>query len=79
MNHSLGILSSWVKFALHLVYFMTKFELQLYEATKYFSIFGFRLLEWKVVKDNAGDLWLRFCFLRYFWEKNPQKTRESKQ
>ena len=56
MNHSLGILSSWVKFALHLVYFMTKFELQLYEATKYFSIFGFRLLESKVVKDNAGDL-----------------------
>ena len=35
MNHSLGILSSGVKFALHLVYFMTNFELQLHEATKF--------------------------------------------
>ena len=28
MNQSLGILSSGVKFALHLVHFMTNFELQ---------------------------------------------------
>ena len=39
MNQSLGILSSGVKFALHLVHFMTNFELQLQEATKFFSYF----------------------------------------
>ena len=35
MNHSLGIL----KFALYLVHFMTNFEHQLQEATKFFSYF----------------------------------------
>ena len=39
MNHSLGILSSGVKLALHLVRFMTNFELQLQKATKFFSYF----------------------------------------
>ena len=39
MNHSLGILSSGLKFALHLVNFMTNFEFQLQEATKFFSYF----------------------------------------
>ena len=38
MNHSLGILSG-VKLALHLVRFMTNFELQLQKATKFFSYF----------------------------------------
>ena len=38
MNHILGILSSEVKFALHLVHFMTNFELQL-QAEEMFSIF----------------------------------------
>ena len=45
MNHSLGILSSGVKFALYLVHFMTNFELQLQEATKFSVIFDFSLLE----------------------------------
>ena len=35
MNHSLRILSCSVKFALHLVRFMTNFELHLQEATKF--------------------------------------------
>ena len=39
MNHSLGILSSGVKFELHLVHFMTNFELQLQEGTEFFSYF----------------------------------------
>ena len=39
MNHNLGILLSVVKFTLNLVHFMTNFELQLQEATKYFSYF----------------------------------------
>ena len=45
MSHSLDILSFGVKFALHLVHFMTNFEFQLQEATKFFSYFDFRLLE----------------------------------
>ena len=39
MNHSLGILSSGIKFPLHLVHFMTNFELQFQEATKLFRYF----------------------------------------
>ena len=43
MNHSLGIMnqsfSSGVKLALHLVHFITNFELQLQEATNFFSYF----------------------------------------
>ena len=39
MNHRLGILSSGVQFALYLVHFMTNFELQLQEATTFFSYF----------------------------------------
>ena len=46
MNHSLGILSSGVKLALHLVHFITNFELQLQVVTKNFLvIFDFSLLE----------------------------------
>ena len=36
MNHSLGILSSETIFVLHLVHFMTNFELQLQKVTKFF-------------------------------------------
>ena len=39
MNHSLGILLSGVKLALHLVHFITNFELQLQKALKFFSYF----------------------------------------
>ena len=39
MNHSLDILSSELIFALHLVHFMKNFELQLQEATEFFSYF----------------------------------------
>ena len=56
MNHSLGILSSGVKFALHLVHFMATFELQLHKATKNISvIFDFSLLESRIVKNRARD------------------------
>ena len=66
MNNSLSILLSGVKFALHLVHFMINFELQLQEATKFFSYFDFGLLEWRIVKNHARDFWLRFYFLRYW-------------
>ena len=39
MNHSLGILWSGVKFALHLIHFITNLELHFQEATKFFSYF----------------------------------------
>ena len=39
MNRSLDILSSGVKFALHLVHFMINFELQFQKATEFFSYF----------------------------------------
>ena len=60
MNHSLRILSCSVKFALHLVRFMTNFELQLQEATKISVIFDFSFLEWRVWKNRVRDFWLRF-------------------
>ena len=41
MNHSLGILLYRVKFALHLVHFMTNFELQIQGTTKFYVTFGF--------------------------------------
>ena len=66
MNNSLSILLCGVKFALHLVHFMINFELQLQEATKFFSYFDFGLLEWRIVKNHARDFWLRFYFLRYW-------------
>ena len=63
MNHSLGILSSGVKLALHLVHFITNFELQLQVVTKNFLvIFDFSLLEWRAVKNRAHDFWFRFDF-----------------
>ena len=39
MSLSLDILSSGVKFALHVLHFMTNFELQLQETTKFVSYF----------------------------------------
>ena len=65
MNHSLDILSSGVKFVLHLVHFMTNFELQLQKATKFFSYFGFSLLEWRAVKKNRGTI-VDYVFT--FWD-----------
>ena len=48
MDHSLGILSIGVKFALYLVHFMTKFELQ--KATIFFSYFWLQLVRLKSSK-----------------------------
>ena len=39
MNHSLGVLLCGVTFALHLVHFMTNFELHLKEVVKSLSYF----------------------------------------
>ena len=39
MNHSLGILSSGVKFQLQFVHFMTKFEYQIQKVTKFINYF----------------------------------------
>ena len=44
MNHSLGILSSKVKFSLHLVHFVTTFQLQHQKSTKFFSCFLLQLV-----------------------------------
>ena len=48
------ILSSVATFALNVAHFMTNFELQLQEATK-FLLFLFSLLEGRAVKDHACD------------------------
>ena len=50
MNNGLSILSSGVKFALHFVHFMINFELQLQEATKFFSYFWLQLVRMKSSK-----------------------------
>ena len=59
MNHSLGILSSGVKFALHLVHFMTSFELQLQEA-KCFSYFRLQLVKMKISKKPCTRFLITF-------------------
>ena len=83
MNHSLGILSSGVKFALYLVYFMTNFELQLQEVTKFSVIFDFSLLEWRAAKVVPAifdclftfwDIGLYYIFLSF---KIATKDRKS--
>ena len=62
MNHSLGILSSGVKLALHLERFLTNFELQLQKATKFFSYFLFQLVTMMSTKKLCPQLY----FLRYW-------------
>ena len=64
MNHSLGILSSGVKFALHLVHFMTNFELKLQKATKFFSYFRLQLVRMK----SSKKLCLRFLITFLLFE-----------
>ena len=61
MNHSLDILSSGVKFALHLVHFMPNFELQL---QNFLVIFDFSLLDWRVVKNLLAI----FDYVFTFWD-----------
>ena len=72
MNHSLGILSSGVKFSLHLVHFMTNLGLQLQKATKFFSYFRLKLVRMKVCKKSCPlylimfllfELWVKITFL----------------
>ena len=60
MNHSLGILSSGVKFALHLVYFMTNFELQLQKAIKFFTYFSRQLVRMKNSKKSCPRFLITF-------------------
>ena len=50
MNYSSSILSNGVKFALHLVHFMTNFELQLQKATNVFSYFWLQFVRMKSSK-----------------------------
>ena len=63
MNHSLGILSSGVKFALHLVHFMTNFELQLQEPTKFFSYFWLQLVRMK--SSTFWNIGLYYIFVSF--------------
>ena len=60
MNHSLGILSNGVKFALRVVHFVTNFELQLKEATKFFSYFGLQLVRMKSSKKPCPRFLITF-------------------
>ena len=60
MNYSLGILKSGVKSALHLVHFMTNFELQLQEATKCFSYFRLQLVRMKSSKNTSPQFLITF-------------------
>ena len=63
MIHSLGILSSGVKFGLHLIHFMTNFELQLQVAAKSFSYFWFMLVRIKSIKKTCP--WFLIAFLLF--------------
>ena len=58
--NSLGILSSGVKFALHLVHFMTNFELQLQKVTKFFSYFWLQLVRMKSSKKWCPQFLITF-------------------
>ena len=60
MSHSLGILSSGVKFVLNLVHFMTNLELQLQEVTKCFSYFWLQLVRMKSCKKWCPQFLIAF-------------------
>ena len=77
MNHSLGILSSGVKFALHLVHFMTNFELQHQEATKSFCQFWLKLVRMNSIKKQCQRFlitFLLFEILAYITSLFPLKS-----
>ena len=65
MNHSLDISSSELKFALSLVYFMKNFELQLQEATKFFSYFWLQFVKIKSRKKPYPRFLIMFLL---FWD-----------
>ena len=60
MNHRLGILSSGVNFALHLVHFMTNFELQLQKTRQFFSNFWLQLVRMKSSKKACPRFLITF-------------------
>ena len=60
MNHSLGILSSGVKFSLQLLHFVTNFELQLQKTTKCFSYFRLQLLIMRSSKNPCARFLITF-------------------
>ena len=60
MNYSLGILSSGVKFAFHLVRFMTNFEFQPQEATKFYRCFGLQVVRMKSSKEPCPQFLITF-------------------
>ena len=60
MNHSLGILSSGVKFALYLVHFTTNFELQLQKATKFVCDHKIQLVRMKGSKISCPRCLITF-------------------
>ena len=60
MNLSLGILSCGVKFAFHLVRFMTNYELHLKESTKFFSYFWLQRVRMKSSKKQFSQFLITF-------------------
>ena len=62
MNHNLGFLSSGVKFALHLIHFMSNFELQLQEAAKFFSYFWLQLVRMGSSEKPCPRFLITFLF-----------------
>ena len=60
MNHGSGILPSGVKFALHLVHFITNFEVKLQEFTKFFSYFLLELVRMKNSKEPCPRFLITF-------------------
>ena len=73
MNHSSGILSGargrgrdgegW-GFALHLVHFMTNFELQLQKVAKFFSYFRLQLVKMKSSKKTYPRFLITFLLFK---------------
>ena len=55
MNHSLGISSSGVKFALHLVHFMINCDFNSERPQNISFIFNFSSLELRVVENRARN------------------------
>ena len=62
MNHSLGILSNFIKCTWHLVHFITNFELQIQEASKFFSYFWLQLIRKKSSKKLCPWFLITFLF-----------------
>ena len=62
MNYSIDISSSGVKFALHLIHFVTNIELYLHKTTKFFSYFLHQPVKIKCSKNPCPRFSISFLF-----------------